>query len=200
MAASTELVIGFDAREMLQDFKETWEPNRIQEFLLMSSIRKPLSTDVQIWDSIFHVLRIEIPKWTGPRQSLWDNLDNLRQHLSAEHIIDPYWVIAITEFVSLEETTAPRAHYEITPAELSATWSLLGYDISDHYLLSGLTNASYSPNEQESLKHRWGGMLNNYHLFSDLDSAFDFKEVTNRRVMEHSPFSVYGIYLIQRAP
>jgi hypothetical protein len=41
------------------------------------------------------------------------------------------------------------------------------------------------------------GHLNDYGLFEEIDEAMLFKQQSDRRVMEHSPFYVYSLY---RAP
>ena len=43
----------------------------------------------------------------------------------------------------------------------------------------------------------WGPRLNEHHLFKNAESAFAFRLVTNRRVPEHAPFFVYGLWLIR---
>jgi hypothetical protein len=40
------------------------------------------------------------------------------------------------------------------------------------------------------------GELNHHHLFTSLEPAWIFREVSNQRVPEHRPFFVYGLWLI----
>ena len=46
------------------------------------------------------------------------------------------------------------------------------------------------------LRRRWGPHLNEHHLFDDMDRAVEFEAMTDKRVEEHAPFYVYGIYSI----
>jgi hypothetical protein len=82
---------------------------------------------------------------------------------------------------------------EIPPPD----WALLGYDVADGSLLSGLSNCGYTPEEREHLQQRFAQHMNRFHLFDDLDQALAFKDETNKRVPEHAPFFVYGLYRIR---
>jgi len=106
-----------------------------------------------------------------------------------------YWNIGITQFVIPELYAEMKALYQITPSEIAPEWLLLGFDVSDEYLLSGLMNVACTPDEHE-LKAKWSTKLNNYHLFETLEDALSFSSLSNERVQEHSPFFVYGIYMI----
>ena len=85
----------------------------------------------------------------------------------------------------------------ITPATVSHTWELLGYDVSDEWMLSGLSNCGYGE-EAESLRPLWAPHLNEHHLFDDFEKAAEFEALTDARVEEHAPFFVYGIYSIPK--
>ena len=78
----------------------------------------------------------------------------------------------------------------------SARYDLLGYDVADYYLMSGLANCGYSPEEAESLAPAWAARLNEWHLFGNPGDATTFAAVTAERVPEHAPFFAYGIYLL----
>jgi len=38
--------------------------------------------------------------------------------------------------------------------------------------------------------------LYRHHLFEDLPTAFAYRDASNRRVAEHGPFSVLGLYRV----
>jgi hypothetical protein len=173
--ASSELLLGFDAREMWLDVAEYWPEERKRTFLLRQDIVKPLSTDIFVWRSVFDVEQtLNRPQWTGPIQELWEDLATLQAYLDTawgERTL-PSWIIAVTlqedgcESEDLLEwyvrvskgidETVPgvlplsgdllewyaRASM-IIPALRDPAWALLGYDVSDKWLWSGLSNCGY---------------------------------------------------------
>jgi hypothetical protein len=72
---------------------------------------------------------------------------------------------------------------------------LLGYDVADEVMTSGLSNCGYSDEEKRRLRPTWGPYVNQFHLFDDAEVASQFKLTTEFRVPEHAPFFVFGIYL-----
>jgi hypothetical protein len=189
----TEILVGFDAREMYLDFTATWEKASRDRFLLKQDILKPLSTDVMIWNSVFH----KKPSIEFSGGFLQISLAEVKNRLAdaSTHPDHSYGLIAITKWVRNAEV---GEYYPIEWPEDSQSWSLLGYDISDFVCLSGLTNCGYRDEESQQLKAAWADKLNQYHLFTDVQAAFAFKDMTDQRVREHSPFSVYGLYLIEK--
>src|SRR6266853_5093249 len=97
--SSTELLLGFDDREMWLDEAEYWPEKRKRTFLLRQDIVQPLSTDTLVWRSVFDVEpTLNRPQWTGPIQELWDNLATLQEYMDtvwSERTL-PYWIIAVT--------------------------------------------------------------------------------------------------------
>lgn len=81
----------------------------------------------------------------------------------------------------------------IRPNNIKEDWKLLGYDVADKYLLSGLMNCGY---KKEGDYNKFKNSLNEYHLFNSINDAKEFKRSTNARVPEHAPFFVYGLWLI----
>lgn len=197
MNGYVELLIGFDARESFLKFGDIWDTHRTKQYLLREDIIKPLSVDVMVWDSVFHVLQVQIPDWVGPKQE-WDNLERLRAFIEGENVNRSYWLVATSQWTTTDTKNALEELYDIKPASPSHEWNLLGFDIADDFLLSGLTNAGYKIAEREILRQHWASHLNQYHLFEDLGIALEFKSLTDKRVTEHSPFNVYGIYLIEK--
>jgi len=71
---------------------------------------------------------------------------------------------------------------------------LLGYDVADDVMTSGLSNCGYSDEEKERLRPVWAPQLNRFHLFDRANLALQFKGITEARVPEHAPFFVFGLY------
>jgi len=184
------LLLGFDAREMWRDYGRTWSAARRETFLLRADVAKPLSTDALVWRSALKEADRDELAANGNRAGLITDLAALRARLQARRAADQRltWLIGIT--ATLNWTAA-------TPAAPEAGWRLLGYDVGDLSLLSGLMNCGYTdPQERETLAARFGGRLNEHHLFSAAEAAEEFRVLSNARVPEHAPFYVYGLYHI----
>jgi hypothetical protein len=77
--------------------------------------------------------------------------------------------------------------------DMSLGWQILGYDVCDCTLLSALLNCSYKDEERGHLLS-WARKLNESHLFADVEAASGFVAVSNRRIPDHAPFGVFGVY------
>ncbi|MBC7813822.1 MAG: hypothetical protein H7175_21875, partial [Burkholderiales bacterium] len=183
-------------------------------FLLRQDVERPFSTDTMVWLDVFSADKLTVPSWYGIRQETWADLAEMKQVLDAGWGDDwkPCRVIAITMlrqhasehwpifgYIPQEDGSQIPFGYDhaakhLVPATLDNTWSLLGYDVSDPFLLSGLMNCGYGE-RLNPLRERFAQYLNQYHLFNDLEAAFEFRAITNEQVREHAPFYVYGLYL-----
>jgi len=204
---SNELLLGFDAREMWLDVAEYWPEERKRTFLLRQDIVKPLSTDILVWRSVFDVEQtLNRPQWTGPIQELWEDLATLQKYMdtawSARTL--PYWIIAVTlqedvcESEDLQEWYARASN--IIPVLRDPALAFLGYDVSDQWLLSGLSNCGYGTNESkiQIFRDTYASSLNEHHLFDAIKPAVDFMHFSDERVRAHAPFFVFGIWLIKK--
>lgn len=72
-------------------------------------------------------------------------------------------------------------------------WPVLGYDVADEWLVSGLVNCGYAREEKQRLSKVWIVSLTRHGLFRDANAAIDFVKVANERVPEHAPFFVYEL-------
>ncbi len=73
---------------------------------------------------------------------------------------------------------------------------LLGYDVNDRFLLSGLCSCGYADSELIAVRQEFAGEINDLHLFNSAKTAIAFRDRTNLRVAEHAPFGVFGIWRI----
>ncbi len=205
---STDLLLGFDAREMWLDFSEEWPEERKRSFLLRRDIVKPLSTDTSVWPSVFDVDHtLQRPPWTGTMSNeLWGNLQALENYVSTawRHRREPYWLIALT-LLSAIRSREELAYWNTmtegilyTPAVCDPSWQLLGYDVADSYLISGLTNFEYRKDEVQDIGEKYIPFLNEYHLFQSVEPAAEFLPLADERGGVHAPFFVFGIWLIKK--
>lgn len=205
-----DALLGFDARPVGPLIDEPWSPERRQRYLLRD-VSRPLSVDHRVWwPSAFRHPRegtessplgwIPRPEWIGPND-LWDNLEQMESALDATPApprgIERVWKIALSWHENGELRLDRHGLYiePMRPAAISATWECLGYDVADP-TISGLSNCGYDPDERTALIPRWAPRLNEHHLFTQLDDAYAFRELTNQRVTEHAPFFVFGLWRI----
>jgi hypothetical protein len=190
-----ELLLGFDGR--VEGNSDTWDAKRREQFLLRTDVVQPFSTDTTVWPSAIDAdLR---PRTCIGHQTLWNDLEHL-QSFSAPLVTEHSWLIAVTVKLAnepKEELDWWKLEVPIaTPAELSEAWSLLGYDVSDRWLLSGLSNSGFLTgiDDVNSLRASWSRRLNEHHLFYAPEDAYEFRDLSNLRIAEHSPFFVFGIW------
>jgi hypothetical protein len=214
-----EKVLGFDIRERWLPPHLLWDAGRRRTFLLREDVRKPLSTDTLVWPSVFdtgkghslpaqkreqlHLTGIPIPEWIGANAGIWDNLVRMHRSFSvftAENWVAsrPFTVLAITWLVAPGVHAGDFGPYPepTVPAIRDPAWQLLGFDVSDGSLTSGLSNCGYIGDEKEQLRRSWAPNLNVHHLFAEAEPAFRFREITDQRVSEHAPFFVFGLYSV----
>ena len=202
-----ELLLGFDAREMWLGPQDYWPVSRKKMYLLRYDVVRPLSTDTAVWRTVFDAdTSLQRPQWTGPMMGLWDDLATLQKYMdtawSARTL--PYWIIAVTLQEDVRESENLLERYartaNIIPALRDPAWAFLGYDVSDQWLLSGLSNCGYGTNESkiQILRDSYASELNEHHLFDSIKPAVDFMRFSDERVRAHAPFFVFGIWLIKK--
>lgn len=214
-----EKLIGFDARRMWLDADVHWGSDRRAHYLLRQDTNPILSTDDFVWPSVFETHQMpgapepeldglglsgpERPAWIGPNIPLWEDLDQLRIHLVSKdsEIRRPYWIIAVTCLaqprVASRLTLGPYFG-QTNPYVCNEAWTFLGHDVSDGSLTSGLTNCGDPRKDRmDRAAKQWSRHLNQYHLFTSLQPADEYREYSDGRVQEHAPFAVYGLYLIE---
>jgi hypothetical protein len=76
------------------------------------------------------------------------------------------------------------------------SWERLGWDVVSGVFPSAASNCGYPADEVLDWRARFGGVFNRWHLFDDLPTAFAFRDAADRRVAEHAPFAVLGLYRI----
>jgi|SRR5215213_2515604 len=202
---SVERIVGFDAREMWLDPTASWSEKRRTGFLFRPDVPKPLSTDTAVWPSVFDMNDNTRPPDCFGHQDLCEELATVQSHLRDRSSVRAghSYLVAITVFLeSTKHTEAQEWDALLTatvPAVRENSWSFLGFDVSDQWLLSGLSNCGFLPEVEDvsDLKRTWGPQLNQRHLFDSLAPATAFKNLSNERVKEHAPFYVFGVWLIE---
>lgn len=221
-----ELILGFDARVVGVRGLHRWDDKRKKYFLFRLDVSQPFSVDLMVWPSVFDDDGYDIPRpsYVGFYHPLWENLDELQQHVKLMKVsrLERCYIIAVIlqyTVCDMQEKEAwrtlltgfypkgfqskhvPTMSFSKPPVRYD-TWKFLGYDISDGNCISGLSNCGVdSMNEdKQELISTWGPYLNTHHLFEDIDNAVSFKDFLNKRVKTHAPFFVFGLWLVEEIP
>jgi hypothetical protein len=177
----TESIIGYDLRSTVQD--PPWTIKRRTIYLLRRDVATVRSVDTHVWEQPPGFLAP--PDW----ELLWEDLGSLR---AAAQAVEPAGTVAVRITAFGPDGWTPVSDDPNGPASERSV--LLGYDVADQNLLSGLTNCGYKPEEAASLAPAWAPLLNQWHLFDDPANATAFAAVTGERVPEHAPFFCFGLY------
>jgi hypothetical protein len=209
MGPLTQTLVGYDLRETFLPPDALWSGERRRDYLLRREVAKPLAVDTAVWPSLFGeglppqererlcIDEVQLPQWRGPHQALWDDLEAMRA--AGARIKDaPHWVVCVS-WVSADgssELQRPsRLGAGLVKGDLAeGQWRLLGFDVADTDLFSGLTNCAYRAAERPALEAAWGPHLNEFHLFREAEAAFAFRDVADKRVPEHAPFVVFALH------
>ncbi len=198
----TELILGFDDRVEGQSAPD-WLTNCEEQYLLRLDVERVLSTDWMVWPSALS--EKVVPEQPSPVG--WADLSELRKYCSKwwRRRSRPLNLISVTLHLPSCEDEEEVGRWrsllisDLNPSEVNTSWTLLGYDVSDEYLLSGLSNCGYERDEDiETARKTWSPHLNCNHLFDDPEKAMAFQKFSDQRVEEHSPFFTFGIWLIER--
>ena len=205
---SERRLLGFDGREDAEDCRKTPIPSAVrEEFLLRPEIECPFSVDWHTWPSHF-LYYPQIRHLIGPgepalietdadcRGGLWLSLERMRRRLSENR--RNAVAVAIEVFspdrASLDEFPSPLVYSQTEPEILPAGSALLGFDVADSGFCSALSNCGYSVDERNELRPQWQSRINDFGLLKTQEAAIEFKEVSDRRVIEHAPFWVYRLH------
>ena len=209
----TNKVLGFDIRIVdSSDVANRWDELRRAQYLLRTDVSWVASVDTVVCPSVFEFADdapLNRPD-TGAMMlvpddlhqqalGLWRDARKMQESASGALLQGTKTMqIAIAVFgydtVINDRPLDDVLKDDTDPQTLGDIWSLLGYDVATPFLLSGLSNCGYNEQEKNALSRLWSDKLNNLGLLTDLDDAVAFKQITNRRVPEHAPFLVFGLY------
>ena len=214
-----EILVGFDARivwsEQSTPLPGLGPEGDIRNWLMLA---EPYSTDAMTWPSVFdkglgigmdtawrrqfRQTGVTLPAWTGPVDSMWENLAGLKQYLheKASEIHQLYWTIAICAYCEeeyLNDWYFARNTFRMEPACRDTCWPLLGYDVAD-YSLNSTLSAFWSQNPDDLRK--WKPRLNAHHLFIDLEDAREYRDHADETFGLRDRQEIYGIYHVQDHP
>ena len=181
---------------------EMWSPSLRGE-LLLADCMVPLSVDYSTWPRATQA-ETHLIHPIGANVNLNGSGIVLQEHAE--------WVLSRSEPVPVavyfKADVMYRYGMEIngqvncvqTPFDsVNSSGYLLGYDVSDWWLQSALTNVPRSQARSDQfLRQEFGQHLNRFHLFDREDLALAFRECSQCDVNEHAPFQCCALVAIRR--
>lgn len=76
-------------------------------------------------------------------------------------------------------------------------YELLGFDVTDCWGISGLCNCGLSAQERSLLTEEFSERLNEFHLFTDSQSASTFAKKLDSLIPEHAPFYTVAVFIYE---
>lgn len=185
--------LGYEVRTPIAELASHWPSARRERYLLKPDTTSPLSVDRAVWPAA---------KRQNPEHPLgfWSNY---RAAISAEPLAgcDPT-ANAFVVRIDLVDDSCIQYFEPIMegwqtdePDSPPLQAEFLGYDVADHFLISGLTNCAPLAPGSDKLKQEWVGRLNAHGLFDDHSAATQFRDHCNRAIPEHAPFCIYHLVL-----
>ncbi len=166
------VIIGYDLRIPLEGLPGLWSGERIATYLVRSDLPFALSVDTNVWPKALTDCIYEHEWGVLNGRELWNDYEVLLSTASREtKKEDKNRVICITlenayfqQYKNLFNGTEAEPHWkfefnDLKPIPLDDTWTFLGYDIADAWLLSYLSNmgtgkSSFlsNPSKEKTLK------------------------------------------------
>ena len=202
------ILLGFSARAMHTPRNESV----CRDQLLRPDIAWPISTDAMVFPTVFDAMEDCATGECGfarghSIQDLWGSLQDLREITAAEFSADDwptgsYTLIAVALMLAEGPAVWPGEPMAFNgpaiPDAPDPAWELLGYDVSDEWLLSGLSNCLIKTDPDfAKWEEWWAPKLNAHGLFATLDDAIAFAAAIDDRIKEHAPFHPYAIYRVE---
>ncbi len=214
MAEMNRYLLGYDLRLGFSGFADAhWDAKKREVFLLRPDIVCPASVDPWIWPSVFRYHHLYPTPAVAPHQGaiaieptgfehsvtcLWPSLEGMAACFAEHRLAVSVVPIAI---VLLGDDGRVGSDHSIAVLDAGRMCAappddrkLLGYDVADHGLTSGLSNCGHDTTEKPDWQRRWVRRLNDHGLLTTIDDAEAFAEACDARVSEHAPFFVYGLF------
>lgn len=195
-------VLGYQLRIPISRVPALWSPARREQYLLYPMTGAPLSADLRVWPLADNpVLAERLFEDFSPNPCEGPNGLNvfrLRQSLNSEfeslcHANESLVAIGTSPPVAkilIAKHFIVDSEYGQPPA--AERHEMLGYDVCDQWLLSGLMNCGVGV-EKLRLRKSYAGLCNVHGLFDDYDAADRFAIEIAAIVPEHAPFFAVSV-------
>ena len=201
--------LGYQLRIPISHVPPLWPRKRREQYLLCPKTDAPLSADGRVWplaDSSILAERLFEDFSPGPNEApngldlfrLWPSVANDLESLrDVDEVLVAIGTTQDVAKVLIARHFIVNAKTDKLPD--SKSFALLGYDVCDETLLSGLMNCGAAKDHQSTLRNSYAGVLNSHGLFDDFDLAAQFSLEISRMVPEHAPFFPVSLSSISRS-
>jgi hypothetical protein len=206
MTAYHSRLLGFDVRLSSEEYLSAhWNEESRLLYLLRPAVEWPLSVDTVVLPSVFFpkVYGTEVMIPVDPETETygyWLNLQAMRVAFSKGWKRSTRGIFIGIHLVAAEGLTSDQFGSRVleahpAPQECPKGSDLLGYDVADSGLTSALCSCGYITREEKNRwQAEWEQHLNGFGLLKTQDLALEFRETSDRRVPEHAPFYVFGLW------
>jgi len=203
--------VGYDARISESVLPGYWDNLRRDMYLARKDVSSPYSVDPVVWPSIFDYKYLGVgmdkeyreklgltgyplKEWIGPNPPFWSSFDELEQYVNqVAHGVEFVFITAY-KHVLIEQNDIEQ----IEAIEKERHLLFQGFDVVAERLISGISNCGLDGDAKAS-HMQWGSRLNKHHLFDDITHAFEFKEFIREAVIEHAPFDIYSVWIVEKS-
>jgi hypothetical protein len=211
-------LLKFDVRVARDQYvNEHWEESARRKYLLRPDIAWPLSVDTWVWPSVFFMhgfkdatrdryATIAVDP-TIEGVGYWRDLGRMQAHYSSHRTDAAGGVVVAVELLSERAHRGVGIPYTesggmecaialdpVAPPEVPHGSEFLGFDAATAGRWSALNGFEYPQENVVALAAEWGPLLNSHGLFSERDAAVAFRQVSDKRLVNQSPFWVYGLW------
>lgn len=182
--------VGFSLRIVGAD--PDWTSERRQAFLLNPETKFPKSVDPNVWEQAVPAATIA-GEVVMPLQ-FWEDEESMLKASAYEKGSTSLVELVTVLYTKTEIPVYMEAMGLRSSAGCVEDKLLIGYDVADSGMISGLSNCAYGKSDREAAK-KFSYVINSHGLFDSIDEAIKFKKFSDNRVPEHKPFFVYGMFL-----
>jgi len=205
MTKHSEDILGWQLREPAGRVQSLWDVERRERYLLAPNIRLPLSVDKRVWPlaDLPEVASFIFEDFTDVPNEAPNGLDvfQLRKDMP-QSLWAPgdYQIVGIGMQHDIAEGFREK-NFIMRPTVVKiplVVKCLLGFDVCDRWLLSGLMNCGFEAADQKRLREAYAGSLNAYGLFDQVETAAAFAVEINQFVPEHAPFVPASLFTLEK--
>lgn len=202
---NSQVVLGYQIRVPIDQLASLWMQERRDQYLLNMGVEFPLSADRRVWPVADHpalVRQLFDDFESGPYQAP-NGLSLFRLKKNAISDVTSLSkngdvVIAIGVESDMANHLRDKHSIKLLGDEETPSGShvqLLGFDVCDEWLLSGLMNCGMDASDQAALRQKYAGKINLHGLFDDYETASNYSLDVNKIIPEHAPFFPASIFI-----
>lgn len=201
---NSQVVLGYQIRVPINQLASLWTQERRDQYLLNASVEFPLSADRRVWPVADHpalARQLFVDFVSGDNHAPNGlSLFSLKKNAICDVASlskNGEAVIAIGVESGMANHLRDKRSFKALNAEETPSEphiQLLGFDVCDEWLLSGLMNCGMGASDQATLRQKYAGKINLHGLFDEYETASNYSLDVNKIIPEHAPFFPASIF------